>query len=369
MKTLNRSVVITSSLAIIAVVVALNTYHAVELDFTTPALEDGHRVAHGRISFWEPSFLGELRTPSVHTGVMILVLMMLPISYFWRRREVRPLDGIAVRRATGQDGSDLQIEPGDPSSEEFRARKTQSEFLAHMVHELKEPLNVMSMYTESLLDSDAADESFRVDACNVIRDQIDRLNGLINHIFSIDRIESGALFLNRQPIRIRELLEDIFASVSRDDRHQSIRFELTLPGALPPIFADEQLLSVALENLLTNAIKYNRPGGKVALEVDACEIGLLITVADSGIGIDESEFERIFEKFYRSEDENVRKVGGHGLGLALVEQIVTLHGGELRLSSRLGAGSEFSIFFDRKSSIFRDGSPSIDRTRSRERRR
>jgi PAS domain S-box-containing protein len=237
---------------------------------------------------------------------------------------------------------------------EHTARKTQAEFLAHMAHELKVPLNVISMYAESILGSDGADESFRIDASNVIGDEVDRLNGLINNIFSISRIESGSVSVDRQRVRTRELLQDIFESVSRSDRDMALDFDLTLPDAMQPIFADKALFSVAIKNLLTNAIKYNREGGKVELVAEELDGGLLIRVTDTGAGIREDDLDQIFEKFYRSEDDSVAKVTGHGLGLSLVKEIVALHGGEIQVSSELGKGSEFSLVFARDAAIFRE---------------
>ncbi len=240
-------------------------------------------------------------------------------------------------------------------SEEYAARKNQADFLAHMAHELKAPLNVMAIYSESLLGPEANEESFRVDACNVIRDEVDRLNGLINNIFSIGRIESGAVSLDRQRVRIREMLSDVFESTAREGQQRGLKFALELPAAMEPIHADKQLLSVAIKNLLTNAIKYNREGGKVSLVATENDQGLQIRVVDTGVGIREDEIEQVFEKFFRSDDESVRKVSGHGLGLSLVKEIVALHGGEIQVKSQPGEGSEFALFFARSSAMFREG--------------
>ncbi len=239
---------------------------------------------------------------------------------------------------------------------EWSARRTQAEFLAHMAHELKAPLNVMGMYSESLLGPDAKDERFRIDACNVIRDEIDRLNGLINNIFSIGRIESGVVSLDRQRVRTRELLADVFESTSHEGGSQGLDFALEVPDAMRPIFVDKALFSVAIRNLLTNAIKYNREGGRVTLAAEEDDAGLRIRVSDTGVGIPEEDLGHVFEKFYRSEDESVRKVSGHGLGLALVQEIVALHGGEIQLTSELGQGSEFALVFSQHAAIFREES-------------
>ncbi len=258
------------------------------------------------------------------------------------RASIHPLD-------TGQGMSVVIREITD----EWIARKTQAEFLAHMAHELKAPLNVMSIYSEMLLGPEGADETQRVDACNVIRDEIDRLNSLINNIFSIGRIESGSVSLDRQRVRVRALLADVFETIERSDGDDSLEFVLDLPEEMPAIYADKSLLSIAVKNLLTNAVKYNRPEGKVSLSAETPDDGLLIRVSDTGAGIAEDELDQVFEKFFRSEDESIRKVAGHGLGLALVKEIIALHGGEIRVASVQGQGSEFSLFFDRHSAIFR----------------
>lgn len=241
-------------------------------------------------------------------------------------------------------------------SQEYAARKTQAEFLAHMAHELKAPLNVMSLYSEDLLGPEGQDESSRITSLNIIRDEIDRLNGLINNIFSIGRIESGVVSLDRHRVRPKELFEDVFEAASRDGESLSLEFEIDVPDSMSPIFVDKQLFSVAIKNLLTNAIKYNHEGGKVSLLAEDREEGLSIRVLDTGCGISEEEIDRVFEKFYRSEDDATQKVAGHGLGLALVKEIVALHGGEIQVSSEIGVGSEFALLFNRNSAIFREES-------------
>ena len=237
---------------------------------------------------------------------------------------------------------------------EHAARQTQAEFLGHMAHELKAPLNVIAMYGETLQGAEGEDAAFRVEACNVIRDEVDRLNGLINNIFSIGRIESGIVSIDRQRVRTAEFLEDVFKSVSRGGHERELVFELKLGEPLTPIWADKPLLGIAIGNLLTNAVKYNRDGGSVLLSAEEDEQGLLIGVKDTGHGIREEEIERVFEKFYRAEDDATHKVAGHGLGLALVKEIVALHGGEIRVESVVGEGSTFSLFFGRNCAVFQE---------------
>ncbi len=226
---------------------------------------------------------------------------------------------------------------------EVMARNARGEFVAHVAHELKAPLNVLGMYSESLQGEDGDNEEFRIEAHNVIRDEVERLSDLIGNLLSITKIEMGSLAIDRQRVRLGEMLEDTFEAVKRGARRDDIKFEIDLPKNISPIVADKALLRIAVNNLLTNAIKYNRPDGTVSLSVDESDGELKICVRDTGIGIEAEERERVFEKFYRSELEPVRAVRGHGLGLALARNIVQLHHGDLAVDSEPGEWTEFTI--------------------------
>ncbi len=239
-------------------------------------------------------------------------------------------------------------------SEEVVARQTQAQFLAHMVHELKAPLNVISMYAESLLEPRTERAEERVSISNVIRDESQRMNALISSLFSLSRMESGDVQLERQRIRTAEFLADLLDTVSRSASDYALTFELERVALESPIYADKALLSVAVNNLLTNAVKYNRLNGSVKLRAEESGEGLSICVTDTGCGISAPDLERVFDRFFRSLDPAVLKVAGHGLGLSLVQEVVALHGGEVRVRSDVGVGSEFTLFFPRTAAIFKE---------------
>jgi signal transduction histidine kinase len=238
---------------------------------------------------------------------------------------------------------------------EHAAKQSRAEFVAHVAHELKTPLNVLAMYSESLQGEDGKSEAFRIEAVNVIQDEVERLSMLINNLLSITKIEMGSMDLVRQRVKLRDLLEDAFNTVSRNARAQDIRLSLELPQDLSPISVDKDLLRIAINNLLTNAIKYNRPGGSVTLSAEENDDSIAIHVRDTGIGIGQEEQSRVFDKFYRSMDDQVRARSGHGLGLALARDIVQLHHGSLSVKSALGEGTEFTIEID-KGQVFLAGS-------------
>jgi PAS domain S-box-containing protein len=229
------------------------------------------------------------------------------------------------------------------------ARRAQDEFITHVSHELKNPLNVMAMYGETLLGEQGASESFRVEASNVIQDEVERLATLISTLLSIARIEAGAVTVQRQRVRLQDFIADVVDAVSRSGRKAGLRFAIDVPADARPIFVEKELFRVAVNNLLTNAIKYNREEGEVAVSVEESSDRVSIRVRDTGLGIREEDLPHIFEKFYRSDDNEIQKLAGHGLGLSLTREIVELHGGSIEVQTEPGAGSEFSIVLRRRS--------------------
>ncbi|NNJ91618.1 MAG: PAS domain S-box protein [Gammaproteobacteria bacterium] len=236
-------------------------------------------------------------------------------------------------------------------TEEHMIRTSRGEFVAQVAHELKTPLNVLSMYSESLMGDDGASEEMRVEGLNIIHDQVERLSNLINNLLAITKFEMDGMKVNKQRVRIHELLEDALDSISKSGRGRDLEFIKDIPREVSAIYADKELLSIAINNLLTNAIKYNKPGGQVILRVEETDEHVQISVRDTGIGISPEDQHQVFDKFFRSNDDNVREQTGHGLGLPLVNQIVNLHHGYMDLKSQLGEGSEFIIKLDKDSNI------------------
>ena len=236
---------------------------------------------------------------------------------------------------------------------EVLANQARNQFIDHVAHELKSPLNVIHMYAESLLEDDV-DDTQRINSINIINDEVERLSNLIANLLNISKIEAGSIALNLQRVKLNEFLTDTFNSVARSGGNSAkLQFELNLQRELPNIQLDKDLLRVAINNLLTNAVKYNNPGGKVNLSAEETDDKLIITISDTGIGIAETDQAHIFEKFYRSDNDNVTERSGHGLGLALAKEIVDLHQGQLTLQSTVGEGSVFSLELKKTSSFLK----------------
>ena len=248
-------------------------------------------------------------------------------------------------RRTRQPG-DLAADPLTGFGIRFilqRDAKLVLDFVAHVAHELKSPLNTLGLYAEALQGERGEDAEFRVEATNVFRDEVERLATLVNNLLSITQIEMGSLNIDKQRVKLKDLLEDAFEQVSRSSRAAGLRLSVNLPPEISAVAVDKQLLRIAINNLLVNAVKYTEPGGEVELSAVETAEAIQISVRDTGIGIAEQDRERIFDKFYRAEDERVRKLDGHGLGLSLARDIVSLHRGRLIVNSAPGKGSEFVI--------------------------
>lgn len=228
-------------------------------------------------------------------------------------------------------------------TQESLARQARADFVAHLSHELKSPLNVLALYSESLLGEPGRKAEFRIEAANVIADEVDRLGKLITGLLSLTQIESGSLTPDKSLVKLRDVASAAFDEAKNSARDRNFRFVFDAPKEVSPVYVDKDLIRIAITNLLSNAVKYNVDGGEVRLTLEETDDALQIRVSDTGIGISDEESARIFEKFYRSEDERVQSVGGHGLGLALARQIVDLHLGSLSLDQDREQGTEFII--------------------------
>ncbi|MGB5247011.1 MAG: ATP-binding protein [Woeseia sp.] len=228
-------------------------------------------------------------------------------------------------------------------SQEALARQARGDFVAHLSHELKSPLNVLALYSESLLGEAGRTEEFRVEAANVIAEEVARLSSLINSLLSLTQIESGSLTPTRSLVKLRDVATAAFEEAQHMAADKNISFEFDAPKQMNPVYVDKALLRIAITNLLSNAVKYNQPDGEVRLTIEETDDAIQIRVKDSGIGISEEEEAKIFDKFYRSTDQRVQVIGGHGLGLALTKQIIELHHGTLSLNHECKTGAEFII--------------------------
>jgi len=228
-------------------------------------------------------------------------------------------------------------------SQEALARQARTDFVAHLSHELKSPLNVLAMYSETMLSAAGKSEEFRIEAANVISDEVARLSTLINGLLSLTQIENGSLTPDKNLVKLRDVASAAFDEAQHSASDKNYKFIFDAPKEMNPVLVDKDLIRIAITNLLSNAIKYNTDGGEVRLTIEETDDAVQLRIADSGIGINEDEASKVFDKFYRSADERVQSISGHGLGLALTKQIIELHHGSLSINNELTQGAEFII--------------------------
>jgi signal transduction histidine kinase len=223
------------------------------------------------------------------------------------------------------------------------AEEARHAFVAHATHELRTPLTNIRLYVETALDDGENDAILRAKCLNVINSESRRLERIVNDLLSTAEIESGSFSIQRDDVHLDALFAELQADYEAQAADKKISVSFNLPPKLPIIQADRDMITLALHNLISNALKYTPAGGKVQINVDPGEHSLTVDVVDTGIGISDMDQGRLFEKFYRAQDKRIAEITGSGLGLALAREVVRLHGGDITVQSKIDHGSTFTM--------------------------
>jgi signal transduction histidine kinase len=237
-------------------------------------------------------------------------------------------------------------ELGRVNAELAHASRLKDEFLANMSHELRTPLNAILGLSEMLLEQHAGPLTPRqVRSVTTVFTSGQHLLALINDILDLSKIEAGKLELNVAPIPVAEFCQSCLEFVRTQARQKTISVEFEPDGRVQVFSADPKHFKQVLVNLLTNAVKFTPPGGRIGLSVaaPAGEEVVRFTVWDTGIGIAPADAPKLFRAFTQIDSGLNREQEGTGLGLALVAKLVELHGGSVALASEPGRGSRFSV--------------------------
>ena len=262
-------------------------------------------------------------------------------------RDVRPnhytLRVAAVTGGEKGDGPVLGIVASlSDVTRQHELQQTKNDVISLVSHEMRTPLTAIQGMTELLADYDV-DPARRREMHLAINDEVKRLTRMITEYLDITRLESGATEVRLSPVRVETLVERILLLLDPVAARRGIRLIRNFARDLPPLLADPDLLSRAVENLVSNAVKYSPASTEVTVSADSDPSAVWIDVADRGYGISQHDLTRIFEKFYRVPRVEDAGVPGTGLGLALVREIAELHGGSVTVKSEVGVGSTFSL--------------------------
>lgn len=218
--------------------------------------------------------------------------------------------------------------------------RSREEFVANVSHELRTPLSHIQGYVETLLDGARNDPEVSTRFLQTIARNSERLKLLIEDLLTISELESGRVTLNLQPVALRNLVTKVFD----DFKALAGAKRVTLLNDVPDLRAraDAGRIEQVLSNLLDNAVKYGREGGRVSVSARPAEDGKVeVFVQDDGPGLPPEALERVFERFYRVDKARSREQGGTGLGLSIVKHIIQTHGGRVWARSEPGHGATF----------------------------
>lgn len=219
---------------------------------------------------------------------------------------------------------------------------SRQEFVSNVSHELKTPLTSMKVLADSLIQQEDVPAELYREFMQDIAKEIDRENGIISDLLTLVRMDKTEAALNIETVDIGKMLEEIIARLKPIASKRNI--ELIL-DTFRPISAqiDEMKLSLAFTNLIENGIKYNVDDGWVRVSLNGDHKFFFVTVADSGIGISEEDKDQIFERFYRADKSHSTEIEGTGLGLPIAKNIILMHHGAIKVSSKPGEGTSFQV--------------------------
>jgi len=222
--------------------------------------------------------------------------------------------------------------------------KFRREFLSNISHEFKTPLFAIQGYIEAIQDDEFEDLDMVRDFMQKAARNVDRLSYLIKDLDEISKLETGELAINYTKFKINDLIKEVFESMERkaDQHHIKLIFKQKYDEAIM-VNADREKIIQVLINLIDNSFKYGKEGGSTSVSLFELHEQVLVEVTDDGIGIEEKNLPRLFERFFRTDTSRSRQIGGSGLGLAIVKHIIEAHQQTINVRSTEGLGSTFGF--------------------------
>jgi len=243
--------------------------------------------------------------------------------------EVRPLgDGFTV------------VDAGD-ESDAVRLEATRRDFVANVSHELKTPVGALALLAEAVLDAADDPDEVRRFSTKILHEST-RLGTLVSELIALSRLQGAERLPELTTVEVDSVVEEALGRSKIAAESAGIEIALDEPSGLL-LDGDRTLLVTALSNLIDNAVSYSPPGSPVSISRRLSGEFVEIAVTDRGIGIEPQHQQRVFERFFRVDPARSRATGGTGLGLAIVKHVAANHGGEVKLWSRLGTGSTFTL--------------------------
>lgn len=292
---------------------------------------------------------------AITKGVFIISLFAIIIGLGLSVSIATPLKDLTLatkRMAKGNFSEPLPIygndEIGDLSrsfnsmaSELEKSTELRQQMIADISHELRTPLTVLSSKLEFTLERNAPLEMEEVAA---LYDEVIRLRGLVGELQDLSRLEAGHMMLDKTLLSFRPYFSDFQVLLEAEAENRDIDLRVDVAADVEYCYADPKRLKQIILNLVNNAFRYTADGGTIHIKAWQDAHGFYFSVQDTGIGIAADELDKIFERFYRTDQSRHRESGGSGLGLAITKALVDAHAGWIRVESELGAGTIFTVF-------------------------
>ncbi len=321
-----------------------------------------------RLQLEQPELICVLMTAELDTPTAVAALRRGAYDFVEKSHDPKALftviercfDEVAVRRERAAAIEALRL----AKEEAEAASRGKSGFLATMSHELRTPLNAIIGFSEMMMREvlgGLGNDQYRAYAADIFESG-NHLLKIINDILDLSKAEAGKLELFEEVFDLRDTIRSVRQLISARISEGGLTDGLSLPDELPLLRADERKTKQVLLNLVTNAVKFTPPGGRIdiAATFDR-EAGLVVSVSDTGIGIAPRDLSRVLRPFEQVDSAFARLQQGTGLGLPLVKAIVELHGGKLELHSNLGSGTRVCVTFPPHRAVFE---PAAEKPRS-----
>ena len=292
---------------------------------------------------------------TVYILQILMILAVMAVAFYAARLLVRPFGKVTAyleeKNAFLEEDisipdyteTELLAEAYNRMRQRMRAQEdSRQEFVSNVSHELKTPLTSMKVLADSLIAQEDVPVELYREFMTDIAEEIDRENSIINDLLDLVKMDRKSTNINIQETNINDLIELILKRLRPIAAKQNV--ELVLED-YKPILAevDQTKMTLAITNLVENGIKYNKPDGWVHVSLNTDNNFFFIKVEDSGIGIPEEQQKYIFERFYRVDKSHSREIGGTGLGLAITRSAVLMHHGAIRVYSKEGEGTTFTV--------------------------
>ena len=224
-----------------------------------------------------------------------------------------------------------------------KSEQMRKEFVANVSHELRTPITSVKSYSETLLDDPAMDPEMRAKFLNVIVNESDRMSKIVQDLLTLSRFDAGSIEFEFTTFSFEKSVKDVYSAMRLEAQNHEHEFTLEFMSAMPEIVGDRGRIEQVLMNMVSNAIKYTKNGGRIKITAGAKNGTVWCSVRDNGIGIPRQDVEHVFDRFYRVDKARSRESGGTGLGLSIANEIVLRHNGTLKLDSKTGRGTVITV--------------------------